>query len=208
MIALIDIGISNLASIARALDLVGAPGRLVSDAGALEEPAAIVMPGVGAFGDAMARLNARGLAGPIRDAARRGVPVLGVCLGMQLLAEASEEHGNHAGLGLLPGAVVRLRPNGPGLRVPNIGWSDVTPTRPSTLFPTAKPGSFYHVHSYHWTGPAALATATIDYGGPVVVGLEQGDIMGVQFHPEKSQADGLDVLAAFVAKLRAAGRLH
>jgi glutamine amidotransferase len=155
-------------------------------------------------------LRKNGFIEPIRDAAASGVPVFGICLGMQLLADRSEEFGMHAGLGLIRGEVKRLTPRDAAFRVPNTGWCDVRATRESTLFPHAKAGCYYHVHSYHFvpSDPAATA-ATIDYAGDdVVVAVEQDNLYGVQFHPEKSQDDGLQVLSNFFASLRRSGRVH
>jgi glutamine amidotransferase len=150
----------------------------------------------------MASLREQGLVEPIRRAARAGVPVFGICLGMQLLADESEEFGQHEGLGVLPGRVRKL-PGAPGFRVPNIGWCDVTPKRAGRLFP-AGGGTFYHVHSFYLEpkDPSVVA-ATIDFGGrDVAVAVETGNLFGAQFHPEKSQDDGLGVLAAFFDGLR------
>lgn len=209
-LALIDSGICNLASVARAFERVGAPVRTASGAAGLAGAAAIVLPGVGAFGDGMASLREKGLVEPLQAAARSGVPLLGICLGMQLLAEESEEHGRHSGLGLVPGRVVQLKADRPGYRVPNIGWCDVAAPRPGVLFPDAyRPQPFYFVHSYHLETPRPkLAAATIAFSGrPVVAAIEAGTVFGAQFHPEKSQDAGLDLLGNFVAHLRRQGRL-
>jgi glutamine amidotransferase len=206
MIALVDSGVSNLASVIGAFERVRAQVRVVSDAQALARAPAIILPGVGAFGDGMAGLRDRGLVGPLRDAARSGKPVLGICLGMQLLVEESEEHGRHEGLGLLPGRVRRLVADQPGFRVPNMGWCDVAPSRAGALFPD--PGrreSFYFVHSFFVDTAAANVAATIEFSGrPVPAAVESGNICGVQFHPEKSQDAGLDLLARWVAGLAVA----
>jgi glutamine amidotransferase len=129
---------------------------------------------------------------------------------MQLLASESEEHGVHEGLGLIEGRVIRLAPSQPGFRVPNIGWYDVRVTRPGLLFDSAAGGCFYHVHSFHLVPKDQTAiAATIDYGGQQVpVAVEQNNIVGVQFHPEKSQDDGLDLLARFFRRLPTDVRYH
>jgi imidazole glycerol-phosphate synthase subunit HisH len=210
MIAVIDMGISNIGSVMRALERIGAPLAETATAANLTDARAVLLPGVGAFGDGMASLAQQGLVEPLRWIAAAGTPIFGICLGMQLLAETSEEHGHHAGLGLVRGRVVRLEATRPGERVPNIGWSDVTPTRPSTLFPTGAGGTFYHVHSFRLapTDPSVVA-ATIDFSGAQIpVAIEQGNLFGVQFHTEKSQDDGLDLLAAFLAHLRRLGRIN
>jgi imidazole glycerol-phosphate synthase subunit HisH len=210
MIAVIDMGISNIGSVMRALERIGAPLVETATAAKLTDARAVLLPGVGAFGDGMASLAQQGLIEPLRRIAAAGTPIFGICLGMQLLAETSEEHGHHAGLGLVRGRVVRLEATRPGERVPNIGWSDVTPVRPSTLFPTGSGGTFYHVHSFRVapTDPSVVA-ATIDFSGArIPVAIEQGNLFGVQFHTEKSQDDGLDLLAAFLAHLRRLGRIN
>jgi glutamine amidotransferase len=210
MIAIIDMGISNIGSLMRALERVGAPLAERATATNLIGATAVLLPGVGAFGDGMASLAQQGLTAPLRQAAAMGTPIFGICLGMQLLAESSEEHGNHAGLGLIRGRVVRLQTTQPGDRVPNIGWSDVTPTRKSTLFSNGAGGSFYHVHSFRLapTDPSVVA-ATISFSGESIpVAVEQGNLFGVQFHTEKSQDGGLDLLAAFLAHLRRLGRIN
>ena len=206
MIALVDLKISNQASVMQALRLVGAGAHELATAANVLDADAILLPGVGAFGDGMASLQAQGLPGPIRAAAARGVPVFGICLGMQLLATRSAEYGDHEGLGLVPGRVERLVANQPGYRVPNIGWCDVRPTGASPLFPAGAGGCFYHVHSYHFIAddPAAIA-ATAEYSGrDITVAIAAGNVFGVQFHPEKSQDDGLLMLSDFLAHVRGA----
>jgi imidazole glycerol-phosphate synthase subunit HisH len=210
MIAVIDMGISNLGSVFRALERIDAPLAEKAGPADLARAAAVLLPGVGAFGDGMASLAAQGLIDPLRRAAASGTPIFGICLGMQLLAEASEEHGDHVGLSLVRGRLVRLKAVEAGDRVPNIGWCDVTPTRPGTLFPTGAGGAFYHVHSFHLV-PAdpAIVAATIDFSGQKIpVAIEQDNLFGVQFHTEKSQDDGLDLLAAFLDHLRRQGRIN
>ena len=203
MIALVDLRISNIGSVRHALARIGGTVTEVATTDTISRASAVVIPGVGSFGDGMASLRRQGLIEPIRFAAKNGIPVFGICLGMQLLASESEEHGLHEGLGLVEGRVIRLAPSQPGFRVPNIGWCDVRVTRPSRLFESATGGCFYHVHSFHLApmNQNAIA-ATIDYGGQqVAVAVEQGHIVGVQFHPEKSQDDGLDLLARFFRRL-------
>lgn len=210
MIAVIDMGISNLASVFRALERIGAPLVEKARPADLARAGAVLLPGVGAFGDGMASLAAQDLIEPLRLAAASGTPIFGICLGMQLLAEASEEHGDHAGLGLVRGRLVRLQATEPDDRVPNIGWCDVTPTRQGTLFPKGIGGTFYHVHSFHLV-PAdpAVVAATIEFSGrKIPVAIEQDNLFGVQFHTEKSQDDGLDLLAAFLDHLRRHGRIN
>lgn len=198
---IIDLGIGNSGSVTAALERVGARPVRTDRPADLAAASAIILPGVGAFGDGMARLRQSGLAGPLVEAVRtRGVPLLGICLGMHLLAERGEEHGRHAGLGLIGGSVVRLDPPPEArLRVPNMGWCDVEVSRPNAILPAAS-SSFYFAHSYHLvcSDPADVC-AVVQYGGPVTAAVARGRIFGVQFHPEKSQDAGLDLLAAFVA---------
>jgi len=204
MIGVIDLGISNIGSVLRAFQRVGSTPALLDDARAVAAAQAIVLPGVGAFGDGMAALQARGLAVPLQEAAQAGKPILGFCLGMQLLADSSEEYGQHRGLGLIPGKVVRLVPVA-GERVPNIGWCDVSARPGARLFRETPAGTpFYFVHSYHLQcADAGDAAATIDFGRtPVTVAVEHGNIFGLQCHPEKSQDAGLGVLDAFLAMVR------
>lgn len=203
MIALVDMRISNIGSVRQALARVGAPSTEVATPDTISRASAVVIPGVGSFGDGMASLRQQGLIEPIQHAARNGVLVFGICLGMQLLASESEEHGTHGGLNLIAGRVVKLAPTEAQYRVPNIGWCDVRITRPGVLFETATGGCFYHVHSFHLVPKDQNAiAATIDYGGQqVAVGVEQGNVVGVQFHPEKSQDDGLNLLAGFFRRL-------
>lgn len=201
MITLIDSGICNLASVTTALNRVGAAWTLAETPEQVARAGALLLPGVGAFADGMESLRVRGLIAPIKAHAAQARPILGICLGMQLLAETSEEFGEHAGLGLIRGRVRRL-PAAAGFRIPNIGWCDVN-VRPGTrlLGDEADGRSFYFVHSYY----VDCATET-DVAGWLTVGaqriaiaLERGAIFGAQFHPEKSQDAGLAVLAKYAA---------
>jgi len=208
MIAIVDSGVANLGSVEAAFRRIGIQGRVTADGRAVRCAAAVLLPGVGSFADAMATLLERQLVEPIRAAAADGVPVMGICLGMQLLAEQSEEFGCHEGLGLIPGRVVRLNPSRPSERVPNIGWCDVTPAPNAALYrEVARGTAFYFVHSYHLDccDPADVA-ATIRFGGgTVAAAVQRGNVHGAQFHPEKSQDGGLAVLAAFAALARVRG---
>lgn len=208
MIALVDLEISNLGSVLEAFRRVDAPQTRRATADNVREAAAVLLPGVGAFGDGIASLREQQLEAPIRDAASRGTPVFGICLGMQLLADTSEEHGSHRGLGLISGRVVRLEPTQPGFRVPNIGWCDVKSAGDGVLFESGTTGCYYHVHSFHLqTDDPHDVAASMQYSGqPVTSAVERRNVMGVQFHPEKSQDDGLRLLDRFFDYLRRTGR--
>lgn len=209
MIVHVDMGVGNLGSLLRAFERLGTPLVAAKRPADLENAAAIILPGVGAFGDGMASLRAQGFAEPLRRLALSGTPLFGICLGLQLMANTGSEHGDHQGLGVIRGHVRRLEATDRSARVPNIGWCDVQPTRASVLFPTGAPAIYYHVHSYFVDGadPATVAAA-IDFGGATIpVAIEAGACFGVQFHPEKSQDDGLGVLTAFLDYLRRFGRL-
>ena len=202
MIALVDYGIGNLRSVEKALETVGADVRLTSDPDVILAAEQIVLPGVGAFGDGMAGLLARGLEAPIRSVIRQGVPFLGICVGMQLLFEESEELGRHTGLGILPGRVIRFSDN--GLKTPQTGWNQLEIAVTSPLLDGLKTGDYaYFNHSYYCGAEDQdQVLARTDYGVryPVVVG--KGSLYGVQFHPEKSQWVGLQILRNFVERCR------
>ena len=207
-IAILDYGMGNLRSVEKALERVGARPEVTADHDRVRAADGVVLPGVGAFPRAMREVRARGLDELVRERAAAGVPLLGICLGMQLLFERSEELGGDEGIGLLPGVVRRL--DAPGLKVPQIGWNEVTWLGRSTLADgLPDPAAFYHVHSYA-AAPAeagdVLGTAT--YGRDFVSVVERGSVAGVQFHPEKSGPDGLRLLANFarLCKGRAAAR--
>ncbi len=201
-VAIIDYGSGNLRSVAKALERVGATVRVTSEAGDLDEASHIVLPGVGAFADCAAGIKA--LPGMVerleRAALKGGRPFLGICVGMQLMATAGHEHGRHPGLGWIPGEVVPIEP-GP-LKVPHIGWNELSLTRPDhPVFAALGPGAHvYFVHGYQFrpADPAAVV-ASADYGGPLVAAVARDNLVGTQFHPEKSQAAGLAFLAAFLA---------
>ena len=195
MIAIVDYGMGNRRSVEKALEHVGADPVLTADHAVLRSADGIVVPGVGAFPEAMRRFRAAGLDELIRERAGAGVPVLGLCLGMQLLFDSSGEHEGAAGLGLLPGRVSALQ----SPRVPHIGWNLVTFERPSALTEgLGEAAAFYHVHSL---APEPEVEDDVvgrgEYGGPFVSIVERGNVMGVQFHPEKSSRDGLALLRNF-----------
>jgi glutamine amidotransferase len=195
VIAIVDYGMGNRRSVEKALEHVGAEPRLTADHRTLKAADGIVVPGVGAFPEAMRRFRAAGLDDLIRERAEAGVPVLGLCLGMQLLFDASDEHEGAAGLGLLPGRVVALS----APRVPHIGWNLVTFERHSPLPEgLGEAAAFYHVHSL---APEPANPEDVvgrgEYGERFVSIVERGNVMGVQFHPEKSSRDGLALLRNF-----------
>ena len=198
MIAIVDYGMGNRRSVEKALEHVGARVARTSDPELIATADAIVLPGVGAFPEAMRRLRALGLADPIREHALAGVPLLGICLGMQLLFDSSAEHEGAAGLGLLPGTVSRLR--APGLKIPHIGWNSVSFTRRATLTEgLGEAATFYHVHSFACRPDDEDDVVGLgEYGEPFVSIVERGNVMGAQFHPEKSSLDGLALLRNFV----------
>ena len=193
MIAIVDYGVGNVRSVERALHRVGAEARLTADVDVLEAAAGIVLPGVGAFAAALARLSSRGLGRRLVDLARRGKPVFGVCLGYQLLFEESLEHGRHEGLGLLPGRVVEVANTE---RLPVIGWCRTAQTAPSPLWRGVDDASyFYFVHSF--TPESSRHAIGCSDQSPAAAAAV-GNVMGTQFHPEKSGGDGLRVYANFV----------
>ena len=202
MIIVVDYGVGNISSMLNMLEFLGVealPSREPADIG---RASALVLPGVGAFDKAMKCLRETGSIGPLTDAVlRRRVPVLGVCLGMQLLARCSEE-GESEGLGWIDADVRRIRLDpASSLKVPHIGWSIVRPTRPSALFPDVDAVErFYFVHGYHMVcrDPDTIL-ATVKYGADLCCAVQQDNVWGVQFHPEKSHRFGMRLLAAFSA---------
>ena len=196
MITIIDSGIANVGSVLAAFRRIGAAVRVTRSAADVLAASALVLPGVGAFRDGMDSLRAQGLDDPIRRVAASGTPILGICLGMHLLADGSDEFGEHEGLGLVPGRVSRLVPKLSGERVPNIGWCDVRVKPGTRLFDGCDTGACYFVHSYGMRcADPQDEIASIDFGdGRVTAALERGAVFGTQFHPEKSQDVGLAVL--------------
>jgi glutamine amidotransferase len=199
MIVIIDTGVANRHSVLNALDYIGARVKVSAEAQDIRDAAKLVFPGVGAFAAGMRSLRERGLIDLLNEQALvRRKPILGICLGYQMMAEAGDEGGRHEGLGWIPGTVRRLSPSDPALKVPHTGFNTVSHSAGSRLFATLPAHSdFYFVHSYVLDTDPALVTATVDYGGPVTVAVERDNIMGVQFHPEKSQSTGLALLRAF-----------
>lgn len=202
MIAIVDYGVGNLFSLASSVKSLGAEVRVTNKAEDLRQATHILLPGVGAFADAAAKLNATGLVPVLREETRH-TPLLGICLGMQLLFEKSYEYGEHEGLGLVPGQVCPLADDlqDPTLKVPHIGWNalDITPGRENDpLFKYVKNGEYvYYVHSYYAKNCAANTLATSEYSIPVTGAVRSGLVYGTQFHPEKSGDTGLRLLRAF-----------
>jgi glutamine amidotransferase len=194
LIAIVDYGVGNVHSVQRALSHVGAEAKLTSDGDELERADGIVLPGVGAFAPALAKLSENGLGARIVELAQKGKPLLGVCLGYQLLFEESMEHGRHQGLGLLPGDVVEVNNTE---RLPVIGWCRMTQSERSPLWEGIEDESyFYFVHSY--TPEHSRHTIGQTEHSPAAAAAK-GNVMGTQFHPEKSGADGLRIYQNFVA---------
>jgi imidazole glycerol-phosphate synthase subunit HisH len=195
VIAVLDYGMGNLRSVEKALEHVGAEAAITHDAARVREADGVILPGVGAFPKAMERIRALGLDELVHERVEAGVPVLGICLGLQLLFESSTEIGGAEGLGVMRGRVDRLAAN--GLKLPQIGWNAVGWTHPSPLVDgLPDPCAMYHVHTYAVRTGDVLGTAT--YGEHFVSAVEHGAVYGVQFHPEKSGRHGLQLLANFV----------
>jgi glutamine amidotransferase len=195
-IAVVDYGIGNLGSVMKAFRHLGAPAVLSGDIAELRRADVLVLPGDGAFASTMEEIEGRGLVPVLREAVEQGRTLLGICIGMQLLFEESEEHGRHRGLGFLPGRVRRLEGDRP---IPHMGWNQLHPTRPHPMLEGVADGAHvYFVHSYWCDAPAEVVLAETDYGArfPAIVG--RGNVLGVQFHPEKSQAVGLRLMENFV----------
>ena len=202
MIAIVDYGVGNLFSLTSSLRAIGAEVAVTGEAEVLRGADKLILPGVGAFGDAAALLQKSGLGQVVVEEARRGKPLLGICLGMQLLFQRSFEYGEHAGLGLIPGNVVSVAEAVPaGYKVPHIGWNALhfPKDRPkSRLFRYVEEGQcVYFVHSYYAANCAPYVTATAQYGPELTAAVERGTVYGVQFHPEKSGDVGLAILRAF-----------
>ena len=198
-IVIVDYGMANLRSVQKAFEREGFAAEVTSDPHRLADARKVVLPGVGAFRDAIAKLRETGLADAILGHIDSGRPFLGICLGLQLLFDRSHEDGVHPGLGLFPGEVVRLK-QPPGLKVPQMGWNALRLTRPGCpLFAGLPPDpAVYFVHSYHPAPAAAgLTSAEADYPGPFCAAVWKDNVYATQFHPEKSQAVGLRMLRNF-----------
>jgi imidazole glycerol-phosphate synthase subunit HisH len=197
IVGLLDYGLSNLRNVQKAFEHLGVTVRLVPEGAAVAGLDRLVLPGVGAFGAGMAGLEAHGLVEPVRHAVAQGTPLLGICLGMQLLFERSEESPGVAGLGLLPGVVRRFDKR--ELVVPHVGWNQLSFTAEDSLLNGVSPGSYaYFVHSYYCEpADSDHIVATTDYGRTFASIVRRQNLTGIQFHPEKSQATGLQILNNF-----------
>jgi glutamine amidotransferase len=198
-IAIVDYGMGNIRSVLNALREVGSAGELLSDPEQIARRGKLILPGVGAFGEAMGNLRRTGLDQSLEQAKRAGALILGICLGMQLLLGSSEEGGTHAGLGWIKGRVLRF-PDQPGLRVPHMGWNELRFSRQHALTRGVGDGSdVYFLHSYYCAcGDEADVLATATHGVPFAAVLARDNLLGIQFHPEKSQQPGLAMLRNFV----------
>lgn len=200
MIAIIDYDAGNIKSVEKALLFLGEQCVVTRDRGELLAADKVILPGVGSFGDAMERIHSYGLKPVIEEIVDRGTPFLGICLGLQLLFERSEESAGVPGLGILKGDIVRL-PAAEGLKIPHIGWNSLSFPRPGRLFAGVPQQAYvYFVHSYYLrAADDAIVTAVTDYGVAVHASVEQGNVFACQFHPEKSSRTGLLMLKNFIA---------
>ena len=200
MVAIVDYGVGNLFSLQSSFAAIGAEVTVTAEKEVLEKADCILLPGVGAFEDAAQKLRSTGLDAILKDLAAKGKPLMGICLGMQLLFERSYEYGCHRGLGLLKGSV---RPIGEVIpsdyKIPHIGWNGLIMKKPSGLMKYVRPGEcVYFVHSYYAADCEEAVIATAEYGAELTAAVEDGNVMGCQFHPEKSGEVGLKILKAFV----------
>lgn len=202
MIAIINYNMGNLQSVANMLAFLGAPHQITRDHAEIRAADKIILPGVGAFTEAMKNLQEFGLVDVLRqEVLEKKKPFLGICLGMQLIAEKGFEGGETEGLNFIPGKVVLIKPTTPDLRVPHVGWNDVTPKPGTKMYGTdTRPRVFYFVHSYHVVpSDESIISGTVDYGSTIAASIEKDNIWATQFHPEKSQKDGIELLKNFLA---------
>lgn len=200
MIAIVDYGVGNLFSLRSSLESIGAQVAIASDAQTLAEANRLILPGVGAFADAAAQLRATGLDRLVLRRAAEGVPVMGICLGMQMLFDQSLEFGQHAGLSLIPGTVRPIREViPPELKVPHIGWNALhLHGEKHPIFRYVQEGEWiYFVHSFYGAGCAGSTIASTEYGAELTAAVARGNVCGCQFHPEKSGRTGLNILRGF-----------
>lgn len=200
MTAIIDYGVGNLFSLKSSFAAIGEEAVITKDISVLERADRLILPGVGAFRDARKALSESGLEEKVLELVKGGKPMMGICLGMQLLFEKDYEDGEYDGLGLIPGEVRPIREKiGDSLKIPQIGWNALIYKNPSKIFKYIKEGDFvYFVHSYHATGCETYTTAVTEYGADLTASVENGNVFGCQFHPEKSGDVGLNILRAFV----------
>lgn len=200
MVAIVDYGVGNLFSLECSLNAIGAEVIITADPAVLKKADQIILPGVGAFADAAKKLRDTGLDILLKELAAAGKPLMGICLGMQLLFEKSYEYGEHAGLGLIPGQVVPMAGVIPAeLKIPHIGWNALRFTKENPLFAGIKDGDcVYFVHSYYAANCDANVIATAEYGAELTAAVANRNVLGCQFHPEKSGSVGLAILKAFV----------
>lgn len=197
MIAIIDYGAGNLLSVEKALRHIGCQCEITAEPERLKAANGAVLPGVGAFGDAMKNLRARGLEQPIQEFIASGKPFFGICLGLQILFESSEESPGVSGLGLLKGKILHL-PQVPGLKVPHMGWNSLKLHGDSRLFAGVPDDTYvYFVHSYYLQAAEDIVTATAEYGTTIHAAVQKGNVLACQFHPEKSGQAGLSLLKNF-----------
>ena len=202
MIAILDYGVGNLFSLCSSFKKIGAEAVVTADKKVMDDAEKIILPGVGAFADAAKKLVDTGMGEFVKEQAQKGKYLMGICLGMQLLFEKSYEYGVHEGLGLLQGSVVPLKGDiAPHLKIPHIGWNGLRFTRPHFLFTHIKEGDCaYFVHSYHAVDCTDSVIATAEYDKQITAAVAKENVLGCQFHPEKSGEVGLKILQAFVEK--------
>lgn len=202
MIAIVDYGAGNLQSVKKALDFIGAENKISSDAAGIRAADAVILPGVGSFGDAMACMRQSGLCDTVKEAALSDKPFLGICLGLHLLFEASQESGGVEGLGILKGGAKRF-PDSAGLKIPHIGWNSIDIEKNCPLYTGVESGSYvYFVHSYYLCAENAdVVATTTDYGIRFhsAIAVPERKLYATQFHPEKSGGTGLQILRNFAA---------
>ena len=199
MLAIIDYGVGNLFSLVSSLKSIGVDAVITRDPNVIENADRLILPGVGAFGDASEKLRLSGLEGIIKNAVKKGTPLMGICLGMQLLFEKSYEYGEHQGLGLLKGNVIGMEGTIPKeLKIPHIGWNSLKFTSTSPIFKYINEGDcVYFVHSFYAVDCEDSLIATAEYGRDLTAAVQKGNVYGCQFHPEKSGSVGLKILKAF-----------
>ena len=200
-VAIVDYGLGNVASVAGALSYLGTPAVVTADLAKLRAATKLILPGVGAFADGMRNLRDRNLIEPLGDVVRNGTPILGICLGAQLLCRSSDEFGHHQGLGWINGNVRRLRSQDSGLRLPHVGWNEIRTAGDSPLFAgIADRTLLYYCHSYAiQVDEPEIVVGSCEYGETFVAAFQDRNVFGIQPHPEKSQRAGLDLLKNFLA---------